>query len=66
MIGIAGAVAPMTMRTEPLALLAVTGTVNVPAVVGVPLMIPVEEFTESPAGRLDAEKKVGERVAVIA
>ena len=38
------------MEAEPLALTAVTVKVKLPVAVGVPLMMPVEDAKESPAG----------------
>ena len=38
-------------------LVAVTVTVEVPAVVGVPLMTPLDELMDSPAGRPDADQE---------
>ena len=49
----------------PPALVALIVTVEVPAVVGVPEINPLELLTESPAGRFEAPKLVGEFVAVI-
>ena len=49
----------------PVALVALSVTVDVPAAVGVPEIIPVDVFTDSPAGNPVALKLVGEFVAVI-
>lgn len=69
MIGTAGLVAPTKIRRTPLAVPpevnAEIVTENVPAVVGVPLMIPVEVLTVRPAGRPGAEKDVADLDAVI-
>ena len=50
---------------EPKELLAVIGTVVTAAVVGVPLITPLEAFRERPAGRPVAVKEVGLLVPVI-
>ena len=50
---------------EPALFVAVTVTVEVPAVVGVPEIRPVVVLTARPAGSPDAPKLVGELVAVI-
>ena len=69
MIGTAGVVAPTMIFNVPLAVPpevpAESETVYVPAVVGVPEIVPVEALTESPAGSPDALKTDGERVAAI-
>jgi hypothetical protein len=49
----------------PLLLVALSITVDVPAIVGVPVIKPVVELTANPAGRPDAPKLVGELVATI-
>ena len=49
----------------PLAFVALSVTINVPAVVGVPVMAPVCELTVRPEGRPVAPKLVGLSVAVI-
>ena len=46
-------------------LVALSVTANVPAAVGAPLMNPLAEFTERPAGRPVASYEVGEFVAMI-
>jgi hypothetical protein len=49
----------------PAVFVALSVTVDVPAPVGVPEIIPVDVFTDSPAGNPVALKLVGEFVAVI-
>ena len=50
---------------EPMALVALSFTVEVPALVGVPEIRPVVVFTDSPAGNPVAAYLVGELVATI-
>ena len=68
-MGTAAAFVPTMIFTVPVAepplVDAETETVNVPAVVGVPLITPVELFNVSPPGKPEAVKETGERVAVI-
>jgi hypothetical protein len=49
----------------PLLLVALSVTVEVPAIVGVPLIKPVVGLTVKPAGNPDAPKLTGELVATI-
>ena len=65
-VGGAGAIVRANVAVPvPIALLALRPTLNVPAAVGVPEMIPVVVLTESPAGKPVALKLLGLLLAVI-
>ena len=65
-----GGTGATTLRTRvavplPLALMAVSAIEKEPATVGVPLINPLKVFTDSPAGRPLALKRVGELLAAM-
>ena len=64
-LGAAPIVSTKVREPAPLALVALIETFEVAAAVGVPLITPVEVFTDNPAGKPAALKLVGELVAVI-
>ncbi len=64
--GLAGEMVSVSVAVPvPVALVAPIVTVLVPLAVGVPVMAPVEVFTDNPPGRPVALKLVGVLVAVI-